>query len=224
MKNGNFRIICRCCRLKVLSTVLFTVAAMIESDRSEASSTGENIGSSPLVEEKKSGIKRSERDSEETKNCEAEGRTAESTVVERRPTNRIPPRRPFGAFSANTGDEPQSRRRPAVDFPLLYVAPTGTISVLLHRDVIVEIAVDKAVRVVCCDKFAVSRMFEPLYCYYVKMLQIVFFITALLLQQAYRRRVTVAVRVRVFCITMRASSNRTPKCTARSVSAVRVAN
>jgi hypothetical protein len=43
-----------------------------------------------------------------------------------------------------------------VNYPLLYVTPTGTISVLLHNDAIVEITVDRSIRVVCHDKFAVS--------------------------------------------------------------------
>lgn len=50
-----------------------------------------------------------------------------------------------------TGQEPVS-----VGLPLVYIAPGGTISVLLAHEMIVEIAVDRTVRVVCHDRFAVA--------------------------------------------------------------------
>ncbi|MCP9263400.1 hypothetical protein DINM_006202 [Dirofilaria immitis] len=39
-------------------------------------------------------------------------------------------------------------------FPIIYVAPTGTISILLDKGVMIEVAVDRAVRVLCHDKFS----------------------------------------------------------------------
>uniref|UniRef100_A0AAF5RTQ9 Uncharacterized protein n=1 Tax=Wuchereria bancrofti TaxID=6293 RepID=A0AAF5RTQ9_WUCBA len=39
-------------------------------------------------------------------------------------------------------------------FPIIYATPTGTISILLNKGVTVEIAVDRAVRVLCHDKFS----------------------------------------------------------------------
>ncbi|KAK6112283.1 hypothetical protein QQG55_47070 [Brugia pahangi] len=39
-------------------------------------------------------------------------------------------------------------------FPIIYATPTGTISVLLNKGVTVEITVDRAVRVLCYDKFS----------------------------------------------------------------------
>ncbi|CAG9531141.1 unnamed protein product [Cercopithifilaria johnstoni] len=38
--------------------------------------------------------------------------------------------------------------------PIIYVAPTGTISILLNKGVTIEVAVDRAVRVLCHDKFS----------------------------------------------------------------------
>uniref|UniRef100_A0A1I7WNJ3 CNH domain-containing protein n=1 Tax=Heterorhabditis bacteriophora TaxID=37862 RepID=A0A1I7WNJ3_HETBA len=42
----------------------------------------------------------------------------------------------------------------AVTYPLIYVSPAGTISVVLSHDVIIEMAVDRSIRVVCHDNFA----------------------------------------------------------------------
>jgi hypothetical protein len=40
--------------------------------------------------------------------------------------------------------------------PLVYIAPGGTISIVMAHKIVVEIAVDRTVRVVCHDKFAVA--------------------------------------------------------------------
>ena len=55
-----------------------------------------------------------------------------------------------------------------IRYPLIYVTPTGTISALMRDDIIVEIALDKALRVICSGKFAVNltRLIVP-YCIYV---------------------------------------------------------
>uniref|UniRef100_A0A0R3RPB4 ZP domain-containing protein n=1 Tax=Elaeophora elaphi TaxID=1147741 RepID=A0A0R3RPB4_9BILA len=41
-------------------------------------------------------------------------------------------------------------------FPIIYVSPAGTISILLNRSVMIEVAVDRAVRIVCYDKFSAA--------------------------------------------------------------------
>lgn len=41
-------------------------------------------------------------------------------------------------------------------FPLIYVAPEGIISIVLQFDTVIDIAVDKTIRIVCFDKFSVS--------------------------------------------------------------------
>ncbi|VDK76380.1 unnamed protein product [Litomosoides sigmodontis] len=38
--------------------------------------------------------------------------------------------------------------------PIIYVAPAGTISILLNKGITVEVAIDRAVRVLCHDKFS----------------------------------------------------------------------
>lgn len=40
-------------------------------------------------------------------------------------------------------------------FPLVYVAPQGIISVVLPFNIVIDIAVDKTIRIVCFDKFSV---------------------------------------------------------------------
>ncbi|KAL3989488.1 hypothetical protein ACH3XW_27870 [Acanthocheilonema viteae] len=40
------------------------------------------------------------------------------------------------------------------NLPIIYVAPTGTISILLNKGVTVEVAVDRAIRILCHDKFS----------------------------------------------------------------------
>uniref|UniRef100_A0A914W042 Uncharacterized protein n=1 Tax=Plectus sambesii TaxID=2011161 RepID=A0A914W042_9BILA len=138
---------------------------MAESEISEVSSTGADDGveaggkvESFPIEAKKSAAKRPEHDDDEERNEDEKemGQMTESAVeLQQRPMISRFPRRSLGAFSTEVQGELRPRR-PAVNFPLLYVAPTGTISVLLHHDVIVEVAVDKAIRVVCCDKFAAA--------------------------------------------------------------------
>ncbi|VDN28297.1 unnamed protein product [Gongylonema pulchrum] len=49
--------------------------------------------------------------------------------------------------------EPRQRQN---NYPLLYVSASGTISVVLEKDLIVEMSVDRAIRVSCVGKFAVS--------------------------------------------------------------------
>lgn len=41
-------------------------------------------------------------------------------------------------------------------YPLIYVSPAGSISIILAHSIIIEMSIDRCVRVVCHDKFAVS--------------------------------------------------------------------
>jgi hypothetical protein len=120
-------------------------ALIAEREMSDISSTGadESVETDYKAMAPMETIKSAKEENEKKKDTKME-----ELAVER-------PRQSMGAPSmAMDGGPPM--RRPAVNYPLMYVAPTGTISVLLHQDVIVEIAVDKAIRVVCNEKFAVS--------------------------------------------------------------------
>uniref|UniRef100_A0A915BXL0 Coiled-coil domain-containing protein 25 n=1 Tax=Parascaris univalens TaxID=6257 RepID=A0A915BXL0_PARUN len=46
--------------------------------------------------------------------------------------------------------------RSSSDFPLIYKTPGGTISVLLRYGIVVEISVDRCIRIVCHNKFAAT--------------------------------------------------------------------
>lgn len=43
-------------------------------------------------------------------------------------------------------------------YPLVYVSPIGTISIVLPHDIVVDISADKSVHIVCYDKFAVRGL------------------------------------------------------------------
>lgn len=43
-----------------------------------------------------------------------------------------------------------------LSLPMVYIAPIGTISVVLPYNVVVEISIDKTIRVVCYDKFSLA--------------------------------------------------------------------
>ncbi|KHN72615.1 hypothetical protein Tcan_18717 [Toxocara canis] len=63
-------------------------------------------------------------------------------------------------WSPNGGDAAVPRRNlitgldSSNKIPMLYVAPNGTISVIMNMGVVIEIAADRAVRVLCHDKFS----------------------------------------------------------------------
>lgn len=43
-----------------------------------------------------------------------------------------------------------------MSLPMVYIAPLGTISVVLPYNIVIEISVDKTIRIVCYDKFALA--------------------------------------------------------------------
>lgn len=46
-----------------------------------------------------------------------------------------------------------------ISFPLIYVAPQGIISIVLPFNIVIDIAVDKTIRVVCFNKFSVRNFY-----------------------------------------------------------------
>lgn len=43
-----------------------------------------------------------------------------------------------------------------ITLPLVYIAPLATVSVVLPHNIVIEISVDKTIRIVCYDKFALA--------------------------------------------------------------------
>jgi len=64
----------------------------------------------------------------------------------------------MSSMSVSAASEATSRTGSGVPPPppLIYVSPSGTISVVLAQGIVVETSVDRAVRVVCHDKFAAA--------------------------------------------------------------------
>uniref|UniRef100_A0A915D0P9 Uncharacterized protein n=1 Tax=Ditylenchus dipsaci TaxID=166011 RepID=A0A915D0P9_9BILA len=53
-------------------------------------------------------------------------------------------------------DGSPEKKSSEIRLPLIYIAPIGTISIVLPFKVTIEIAVDKTVRIVCFDKFSLA--------------------------------------------------------------------